>query len=205
VRDTYPAAVTLAELGEHRVRAEVVVTENGQERTLEVSTNVDATPSPAERMAYARDVVGQNPLARGSGSDSLVAEATASSDAGDAALAVDGRQGTAWVAAKSDREPWLRLSFAQPVRGDRVVLSPVDASPDTRGDHDTPTEIVLVVDGEALPPVAVDPRKDPVGAIVLPLGGTVALRRLEVRVTGRTRGGKKAGQVGFAEVAVRGG
>jgi len=110
-------------------------------------------------------------------------------------------QATAWVCAADDPAPSLRLRLERPLRTRAILISPADATLETRGWHDRVVRLALHVNGEREAIELVAP-ENPLDPIRYEFERAPRLRELELRVLEREPGGRRAGLVGFAEVAL---
>ncbi|MEW6071286.1 MAG: hypothetical protein AB1726_01650 [Planctomycetota bacterium] len=117
------------------------------------------------------------------------------------ARAMDGLHATAWIAARDDAQPALRLDFDRPVRADRILFSPVSRNARDRRSFDVATRVEVLVNGRK-ESYAVDLPADERGKGELVLPKPANLRQLEIRILERAPGALHPGEVGFAEVEI---
>jgi len=205
--DRYPVQLDLAALGKgrHEVGVSVQVIDPAPTAAstgyvtftgplLEV--NVAAAPARANQEG---DTIHADANLIGS---ARVVQASASSQLNDGhapGLAVDGRMGTAWIAAKDDATPTWTVEFERPIRARRLAFAHADSELRYTRGHDRATELEVRInrDAEVLR-FAVEPDDRRRAVIELPPGKQV--RRLEVRVTKRAQGERSPGLVGFSEI-----
>jgi hypothetical protein len=114
--------------------------------------------------------------------------------------AVDGLQGTAWLASPGDLTPTITLRFERSVRVDRITLSPADARPRDVLRHDQLVSARVALDDD--PPIVVTFGADPLEPGVIELERPRALRRLEITLGERVPGSGRKGGVGLAEIGI---
>ncbi|HEX9792808.1 MAG TPA: hypothetical protein VGC54_02385 [Planctomycetota bacterium] len=132
--------------------------------------------------------------------EGLLAEASTLSEP--AAAAFDGRQGTGWVFAADDAEPWLRAQFAQPVQADTLVISPLPARPGDRGRYDRLRRIAVRFAGaDEWSEIAL--QDDPLQPTTWALPGARSVRGIEIRVLEHEAAAAGARGGGFAEIALQ--
>lgn len=132
--------------------------------------------------------------------------------------AVDGLEGTRWMAMPDDEEPWIRLGWRRAIKADRIVLGPTGRQPAARGRYDRPTRVEVRLD-RARKPWVVDLDPDALEPTVVRLDKPRSVRRIEVRILARRPaaravpwepGQKQPGKlmylakpgVGFSEIAL---
>ncbi len=202
--DRFPAALEFDAPGEHRVSLRVHLAAGDGTRALEnpvlenpgFVVRVDAVLEPW--MAEAARARSRN-LLLGAG-----AVVTASSEANGgerAPAAVDGLEGTRWVCAKGDAEPWLLVEIPRPIEADHVVLGSGCVNQEIAGRYDRIRRVEIRIDREKTPFV-LDVDGDERKPIVCPLPKALRVNRMEIRITRREPGGVWKGHVGLSEVAL---
>lgn len=128
---------------------------------------------------------------------------SASSNLGgeEAEKAVDANEATRWVAEKTDAAPWIVLELAKPARADTLVLGQGGAARDIAGRYDRIEAIEVRLNREK-EPLAFPLPADELAPAVLPLGRTVPVSRLEIRVTRRVEGKDWKGHLSLSEIAL---
>jgi concanavalin A-like lectin/glucanase superfamily protein len=132
------------------------------------------------------------------GADSKIAVSTALVS-GLAARALDGKQATAWVCDPIDEIPWISLKLTRPVKMRKLVLSPVDSSLATEGQHDRIIRIEVTVNQDD--PFELEMEADPMAVTAYSFTKTISLRRLQIRILDRQPGALFPGSAGFAEIS----
>lgn len=116
------------------------------------------------------------------------------------AEAFDGLQGSSWYAREDDEAPWIAVECARGVKVKEFLLGPAAASRILR-EECVRFETVELVINDAKEPLRVTLDPDPDKKTVVPLGRSVLVRRLEVRVVDAPIEPGK--WVGFAEIEAR--
>ncbi len=113
--------------------------------------------------------------------------------------ALDGLDGTAWLSAPDDPEPWLSFDLRSPIEATGVVLTPVASNLTNRDALDRVVRIELEINGGKS---SIDVGPDPLERIVIPFELPKKVRSLGVKIISRTPVGESLGSAGFAEVAL---
>ncbi len=134
--------------------------------------------------------------------DPAEVEVSASSTSGGASphLAVDGHQGTSWLARGEDLQPTLDLQLPRSIKADVVSFSGPDACAADRGWHDTLARAVIRINGKYEHSVTF--AADPLRPALLHLDRPRAIRRLEIELPERIPGSGHESTVGLAEVGL---
>ncbi len=112
--------------------------------------------------------------------------------------AADGLQGSAWIAARGDPEPWIALDLGSGVRAREIVLSPAGASEFLRERYGIVRAVEIRLNGDSKPiRAALDP--DVRLKTAVQLDGPTLVRRLEVRIVEAER----EKPIGLAEIELR--
>lgn len=130
--------------------------------------------------------------------------ATASSKVSDgegAAAAVDGLQGTRWLAAEGDERPWLRLELARKVKVGAIVLSQATAREQYRGHMGRFVRAELLLGGARSGFVVVF-EEDELRPTRIVLDPPRSVETLELRLLERSGAISWPQWVGLAEVAL---
>jgi hypothetical protein len=115
---------------------------------------------------------------------------------------LDGREGSYWCSAASDREPWLRLALKRPLRAAGVRLAPAAARRDQFDQFDLPLKIQVQVNRDDPQVVELDSARDPLEPLILTFPKRTRVRQLEVRVLERRAMREQSVGTGFAEVGL---
>jgi hypothetical protein len=114
-----------------------------------------------------------------------------------AALAVDGRQGTAWQFEATDTEPRLRIELRRAVKASRLALS--HALPNLEsGARARVTRLAIVLDGKRRFETEMPP--DPLRKCLLDLGGVQRIKAIDIEILGVGEAEPGALSTGLAEV-----
>lgn len=130
--------------------------------------------------------------------------ASASSRVGEgegAAAAFDGLQGTRWLAAEGDAQPWLKLELARKVKVGAIVLSQATARERYRGHMGRFVRAQLLLDG-ARTPLEVVFEEDELRPTRIVLDPPRSIDRLELRLLERSGAISWPQWVGLAEIAL---
>jgi hypothetical protein len=122
-------------------------------------------------------------------------------DGQEAAKAVDGMEGTAWVSKDVDVEPVLTLEWAKLVKADELVLSGVCSRRQELGRYDRIRRVAVRLNKEK-EAIDVEMEKDELQPTIVALPKGVQLKRIEIRIAERESGGAWKGHCGFTEVAL---
>jgi hypothetical protein len=117
------------------------------------------------------------------------------------AACTDGWQWTRWICAKDDPSPTLTLEFKKGIRASEAVLHPACTRYAELGRFDRARRIQVRLNFDKKP-IEVDAPADELEPIRVPLGKGVVVKRLEVKIVARDKGGVDAGCVGWTEVAL---
>ncbi len=115
--------------------------------------------------------------------------------------AVDGDESTRWVSATDDAAPWIVLELAKPQKADTLVLGQGGAARDLAGRYDRIEAVEVRLNREKEPLSFAFPANE-IAPAVLPLGRTVTVSRLEIRLVKRASGGEWKGHVALSEIAL---
>ncbi|MCC6409785.1 MAG: terpene cyclase/mutase family protein [Planctomycetes bacterium] len=115
--------------------------------------------------------------------------------------AFDGLEGSRWMCKNDDPTPTLIVELAKPVQGSELRLYSHCTSPRLRGQHDVIRRVSVRVNRakDLLEAVA---SEDELQALVLPLGRSTTVQRLEIRILDRIPGTVWPGYAGFTEIAL---
>lgn len=155
---------------------------------------IDCAWSPSEWIATA--VAGRGPnLLRGA---ELSAEASSEAAGQHASRAVDGYEGTAWIASPGDPIPRLSLGLERSVRAEAVTLSHPASSVVGLSTVSGATRVRLTINGKAseheLPPESAAP-------MAIPLAKRTRVRSIQVEILAPP--GNTSTRRGFAEIGLR--
>ena len=208
-QERYPHQQRFAEPGEHVLVAEVhfaappARTQSGTElppvlkvvRSEPLVVQVENV-APEWMLENARDVERALP---GVGA----ARAKPSSELGGhgAALAIDGRQGTSWLAEPGDERPTLVLEFSPAIEADTVLLGHAREWPFEPGRFARAVEVAVAVNGDE--PQRVRMHTDERKKGVLELARPTRIRRLELELALLVPGSSGERSAGLAEVELQ--
>ncbi|MCK6447464.1 MAG: hypothetical protein L6Q99_13825 [Planctomycetes bacterium] len=114
---------------------------------------------------------------------------------------IDGLEGSRWMCAKDDPAPTLIVELTKPVQASELVLYSHCATPRLRGEHDVIRRVTVRVN-RAKELVEARAGDDELEPLVLSLGKSTSVQRLEIRIVERTPGRAWPGHVGFTEIAL---
>ncbi|MBN2489761.1 MAG: terpene cyclase/mutase family protein [Planctomycetes bacterium] len=190
----------------HLVRPEVPAGRDGPTEAVEsgaFTARLDAAFAPwMERAARA----GSLNLLRGKRLRVQTSSVEGKHTSGD--LAVDGREGTAWLCAAADEAPTIQVAVSPEVRADRIVLGQAASRALDRARHDRIRRAEIRLDGRSEPLAVVFP-EDVLEPAVVKLERTARIALLEIRVVERAPGGPPGRRhdevrgprsVGFSEI-----
>jgi len=130
-------------------------------------------------------------------------EASSNSASGSSApeRAFDRFQGSRWLCAKDDAEPWIRLRFTHSQTVAALRLLPALFSMEAPRGYDQPTLVVVILDGKR--PMTVGLKEDePLPGTVLELKRPQRVREIEVHILERETGRIEPGRCGFREIEI---
>jgi hypothetical protein len=118
----------------------------------------------------------------------------------DARRAVDGRRGTAWVAAAGERASLLEIDLTPPVRANRLLVSHAMSRPYRPAYFGRAVEIEVTINGKETHRLRMPYEETRKGSLLLPQA--VFVRRLELRVRLKVPGDVVEG-FGLSEVELQ--
>lgn len=132
--------------------------------------------------------------------DKLEATIDASSEHPDhpATHAIDGFEGTAWIASPSDVQPSLRIRFGKPKRAESLLISHPASSIENLTRYQGVTRIRITVNGKS---IEHELPAQSAGPISIPLTNRSRIRTLDIQVLAST--GPESRLRGFAEIGLQ--
>lgn len=191
-----------SEFGVHRVRARAFVDTPSGEQVLE-SAELELEPErawPAWVQELSLDL-GANRIdadrAKVHASSVAKAKSAPLERSFDAALAIDGRASTPWLADPQDNEPTLTISLVKTVDADLLRISPAMLAPLGVDFLSRVVELELEINGKHTRRVALDP--DPRRPVTLEFDKPLGVKRIDVRILAVARG-TRSPLVGLGEI-----
>jgi hypothetical protein len=116
--------------------------------------------------------------------------------------AFDGFQGSGWLFAAADKEPWIAVELEKAQRVRSLVLSHANANPAELDEYARATRVALYVNRESAP-IEFDLDADPMKKTEIALPAPVVLRNFKLVVLAFTGGTSNKSISGFAEIEAR--
>ncbi len=183
--------------GDHLVECRVTVASSSGSETVELRSAAVTIPRTRVLEPWMLEYAEAENLLREIPSV-LASASSLESDLHRAEDAADGLQGSAWIAARGDPEPWIALDLGSGVRAREIVLSPAGASEFLRERYGIVRAVEIRLNGDSKPiRAALDP--DVRLKTAVQLDGPTLVRRLEVRIVEAER----EKPIGLAEIELR--
>jgi hypothetical protein len=199
--DTFLHRCTALSHGVHKIRARIELVDP---KVPTGETTETVTIESAEMDVNIRDVIepwmqGLADMQKSKGLKDTKFEVTATSNAAAAVQAADGQMSTSWLCDKADQEATLTLTFPEPVKARRLLLTQPFQKREDIQRMGLVRQIEVRVNGSKRP-VVIDLHPNPMAPTEHAFRKLQRVKTMTVKVI--KRGGKPGLPVGFAEVVL---